>query len=262
MEEIYVPLNLEGFRNSHLVSNLGNVKTIKGKILKQRLDKDGYYQVNLYYNGLETTKKVHRLIALTFLPNPNNYPVVNHIDGNKTNNHISNLEWCTVSYNTQHAYDNGLEGKGFNHSQSKSFILKDNENNPISQYDTITHFAKCICTNRLNASNLLKELNIEYINTKKDFIEINKILNSINNEKIVECYKVMDLKQNILGVYTSGVCLEKYTGVSRKITPKITFDEPYLYKQRKKNGNVFYIQKITLIEFLIAKTKTSNDYIK
>ena len=72
----------------------------------------------------------------------------------------------------------------------------------------------------------------------------------------------MDLKQNILGVYTSGACLEKYTGVSRKITPKIKFNEPYLYKQRKKNGNVFYIQKITLIEFLIAYTKTSNDYIK
>ena len=179
MEEIYVPLNLEGYRDSHLVSNLGNIKTIRGRVLKQRLDKDGYFQVNLCCNGLEITKKVHRLVALTFLSNPNNYPVVNHIDGNKQNNNISNLEWCTVSHNTQHAYNTGLEGKGFEHSQSKSFILKDNENNYISQYDTITNFADCIGTSRINASNLLKTLNIEYIDKKVDSIEVNKKLNSI-----------------------------------------------------------------------------------
>lgn len=263
MEEIYVPLNLEGFRDSHLVSNFGNIKTVKGRILKQRLDKDGYLQVNLYNKGYEITKKVHRLVALTFLSNPNNYSTINHIDGIKTNNNISNLEWCTVSYNTQHAYDNNLAGKGFNHSKSKSFVLKDLNGNIISQYDTIINFASCICTNRLNATNFIKkELNIEFIDKAIEGVEINKKLNPINNEKVIECYKVMDLNHKTLAVYSSACCLEKYTEISRRITPKITFDEPYFYKQRKKNGNKFYIQKITLIEFLTIETKTSNDYIK
>ena len=58
MEEIWKPINLPPFNNSHLVSNFGNIKLIKnGKMINQRFDKDGYYQVNLYYNGLEKNQK-------------------------------------------------------------------------------------------------------------------------------------------------------------------------------------------------------------
>lgn len=65
--EFWLPLNLSGYEDSHLISNLGNIKTIKGRILKQRFDKDGYYQVNLYNNGIEVTKKVHRLVFNIFI---------------------------------------------------------------------------------------------------------------------------------------------------------------------------------------------------
>jgi len=72
--------------------------------LKKCIDRDGYEIVGIHHK----TKAVHRLIAETFIPNPDNKPAVNHIDGNKRNNKVSNLEWVTYSENSQHAFDNNL----------------------------------------------------------------------------------------------------------------------------------------------------------
>lgn len=69
---------------------------------------NNYHQVTLTINNVRTRFKVHRLVAMCFIPNPNNFPQINHIDGNKNNNHVSNLEWCTSYYNNKHARDNGL----------------------------------------------------------------------------------------------------------------------------------------------------------
>lgn len=113
MLEIWKPI--QGFEDCYEVSNLGNVRSLdryiycksktkpnlfKGKILKQRFDKYGYLTVNLKKSQKSHIKKVHRLVALAFIKNPNNCDNINHIDGIKTNNIISNLEWCTPSYNT------------------------------------------------------------------------------------------------------------------------------------------------------------------
>ena len=68
----------------------------------------GYYTVCLFRNGNQKTYYIHRLIANNFIKNPNNYNEVNHIDGNKQNNSINNLEWCTHKHNMQEAHDNGL----------------------------------------------------------------------------------------------------------------------------------------------------------
>jgi HNH endonuclease len=80
---------------------------IWNKWLSQSL-KNWYFVVCIRKNVKNQVKKVHRLVALTYLPNPNNYPVVRHLDNNKKNNHVSNLEWCTYSTNLQQAYDDGL----------------------------------------------------------------------------------------------------------------------------------------------------------
>ncbi len=81
----------------------------KNKRICQWVDTVGYYQCILRdSNGKKHYIRVHRLIAKAFIDNPNNLPQVNHIDGNKLNNSIDNLEWCTNRENTQHGYDNHL----------------------------------------------------------------------------------------------------------------------------------------------------------
>ena len=95
------------------VSNLGRVRTkdrtvtrgdgrkqfVRGRILKQQLKKSGYVNVGFRVNGNYVTLRVHRMVAICFLPNPNDYPEVNHIDCDPANNRAENLEWCTSEYN-------------------------------------------------------------------------------------------------------------------------------------------------------------------
>ena len=108
MEEIWKPI--KGYEDRYLVSNFGNVFSIKKNTLMTPSSSIGYYIVKLSNGCVKTqkAKKVHRLVAEAFIPNPNNLPCINHIDGNKLNNRVDNLEWCTVAQNTKHAYDNNI----------------------------------------------------------------------------------------------------------------------------------------------------------
>lgn len=89
------------------------------KEIKRPLNKKGYEMAMLYGNNKRKFYAVHRLVAEHFIPNPFNLPQVNHIDGNKRNNYMENLEWVFASKNIQHSYDNGLTPKGEKHHQSK-----------------------------------------------------------------------------------------------------------------------------------------------
>ena len=92
---------------SKKVDNGYVVRTTKEKMLKNSICKLGYSKHHLYIDGRKEYK-THRLVALAYIPNPENKPCVNHLDGNKLNNNINNLEWCTRSENSRHAYDTGL----------------------------------------------------------------------------------------------------------------------------------------------------------
>lgn len=114
--------DIPNFEGLYQVSNLGNVKALERKrncnkgygvirehIMKQTNSRSDYYRVPLTDRShIKKYYSVHRLVALAFIPNPNNYEEVNHIDGNKSNNNVKNLEWCTRSYNIKHAFDTGL----------------------------------------------------------------------------------------------------------------------------------------------------------
>lgn len=86
------------------ISNLGRVKSLIGheKILKPEL-RTGYYSVNLCKNGTYKHIRIHRLVAETFLPNPDGLPMINHKDENRLNNNITNLEWCDNKYNSNYS---------------------------------------------------------------------------------------------------------------------------------------------------------------
>ena len=102
--------DIKDYEGLYQISNLGNVKSLrKNKILSTRINRYGYVDVHLYKDGSEKRCEIQRLVAQTFIPNPNNKEQVNHIDGNKTNNTVFNLEWTTPSENIKHAWNNGLK---------------------------------------------------------------------------------------------------------------------------------------------------------
>lgn len=110
MKEIWK--DIKGYEKLYQVSNLGNVRRIKFinnrtqkdkiKMLKLIKDKKGYLKINLWKNNKSKMFLVHRIVAETFILNPNNLPQVNHKDENKSNNCVENLEWCSQKYNNNY----------------------------------------------------------------------------------------------------------------------------------------------------------------
>ena len=105
MEEIWK--EIPGFEGLYQVSNYGEIRSTPrrgtaGGVMKGHVDQKGYINITLRKDGMQYTQKLHRLIAITFIPNPHNYPEINHKDENKQNNRVDNLEWCTTSYNHEY----------------------------------------------------------------------------------------------------------------------------------------------------------------
>lgn len=130
MEEKFIP----GFNCIYVAKEEGTIYSIeryekygqflrkrKKTIIKQRENCRGYMVCALYKNGKSKNRFVHRMVLSAFIDKPNGKYFVNHKDGNKQNNHISNLEWVTCKQNTRHAYENGLMNppKGSKHWNSR-----------------------------------------------------------------------------------------------------------------------------------------------
>ena len=120
MEELWK--DIEGYEGLYKISNMGNVLSLnfgaknnrlsgKQQLLKISRSSSGYYHVQLWNNGVSSTKLIHILVADAFIPKPSGKTEVNHIDGNKANNTVLNLEWVTPKENLTHAVENGLKRK-------------------------------------------------------------------------------------------------------------------------------------------------------
>lgn len=147
MEEIWK--DVIGYEGLYRVSSLGLIKgldrivpdkrkgtvIVHGKIMTQNINNRGYYTLSLCKNSTYKHCVVHKLVAESFVDNPNNYQYVNHIDGNKLNNNYLNLEWVTMAQNNQHAYDMGLK-KG---AATGLFGKNNKSSKPLFQIDKNTH---------------------------------------------------------------------------------------------------------------------------
>jgi len=103
---------IPGYEGLYVVNTFGEVRNRKGHPLKSRCNDRGYPHVWLYKDGCVKSVSVHRLVAMTFIPNPQRLPEVNHINGIKTDNRVENLEWCSVSYNRWHSNNVLLKDSG------------------------------------------------------------------------------------------------------------------------------------------------------
>lgn len=156
MTEKEIFISIKGFEGLYEISNMGQVKSLEkyfkagsGKTALCKVDEkiyslsvgsNGYQTVNLYNNGFRKGYTVHRLVAMHFIPNPENKRCVNHINGDKTDNRVLNLEWATHSENNKHAFLSGLKVgawkgiKGEMHPNSIPVIQYDLAGNIIKEY--------------------------------------------------------------------------------------------------------------------------------
>lgn len=169
---------LEEFNGKYLVSTLGRLKSMPNKryktehIIKGTIDKKGYLRVRLRKKGFSKVYLVHRLIAKTFILNPNNYEQINHINENKLNNSVENLEWCTNKQNCNHG-TRTLRMKHTKHSKNQ-WIKKPVvaiKNNKIAMCFSSTHRATkygllqsaiCMCCNHKRGYKSYKGYTWEY----------------------------------------------------------------------------------------------------
>ena len=147
--------DIEEFKGLYQVSNLGNVRSLdaminckgargidkhirKGRILKKTIGTTGYYNVNLSKNSKVKLSRVHILVAKAFIPNPNNYKLINHKDGNKLNNKVENLEWCNYTHNIKEAYRIGLRKNKYKNKYGKDAQFS----KPLLQFSLNGEFIK------------------------------------------------------------------------------------------------------------------------
>ena len=140
---------IEGTDGEYQVSDTGLVKTTKtGHVLRPAVSRHGYERVCLFKMDRKRRYRVHRLVAMAFIPNPDNLPQVNHKDGNKRNNHVSNLEWITNEDNMHHAKEHGLRAghERFCESKKKRVIATNIDSGEQIVFDSIMAARKAIGT--------------------------------------------------------------------------------------------------------------------
>lgn len=137
---------------NYKISNQGRFKNVKNNIIiKTSITNANYETVGFKFNGENKRKLIHRLVATAFIPNPYNKPQVNHIDGNKLNNSVDNLEWVTGSENTKHSYDIGFKKKPHSISNSKKVEVIKITGEKIGVFNSLSNACKLLKLHKAHA---------------------------------------------------------------------------------------------------------------
>ena len=149
---------IEGFGGRYYVDRAGNIYSTRKNLKprKQYINSFGYCVVGLYENGKEYKRKVHKLVAEAFIPNPNNKPEVNHINGDKTDNSVGNLEWVTRSENVKHAYDLGIKKVPCKHLIKPVFQVDRLTGDLIASFNSVIEASEKTNINKTNISQVAR----------------------------------------------------------------------------------------------------------
>lgn len=172
-----------GYEGLYQVSNLGRIKSVyrkvfnpglnvwrtqKERILKTVLDYKGYVRVTLSKKGKIKQHLLHRLVAKAFIPNPNRYPQINHIDENPQNNSVDNLEWCTNLYNTNY----GNHPLRVSESQAIPIIQLSLEGEFIKEWNSSEEAARAL---KIHAPNILRRCHGGFFSKERGkWVNVNK----------------------------------------------------------------------------------------
>ena len=232
---------IDGNTTSYIVRSDGTIlstmyqgyKRKEPYVMKGGCDSYGYHHVVLSIDGKKYTKKIHRLVANAFIPNPDNKPEVNHIDGNKFNNDVSNLEWVTTKENVEHAKNTGLRNK----KKMRKLI-----ENICMLLETNEYSMQDIC-NKLNVDKWL----IKSIIKKKIWVDVSKKYNISN-------YNHKDHNETVHTIRKPSISKK----ICRKICEDIESDNISLIEISRKYG----VQKYDVLKVYHGKLypEISKDY--
>lgn len=188
METTEIWKDIPGFSGWYQASNLGRIRSVpridkagnltRGKLFKIIIDPRGYCRAASLDNGKKTNQLVHRLVALTFIPNPDNKPQVNHIDGIKSNNCVENLEWVTAKENIHHAMRMGVH-RGKTREELKRCLVPvasyDLKGNKLKEFECVLDAARFYNVNPANISSIIHGRKSCYTAKGKTFKRIGKL---------------------------------------------------------------------------------------
>ena len=210
--------DIENYENVYQISNIGRVRRIykngNTKILKQDITKRGYCRISLSKNQKHKHYQIHRLVAKAFIPNPNNYPIVNHKDENPMNNNVDNLEWCTYSYNT--LYGTAIQRTISTKRNNGSYIISDETRNRLSQ-SHLGNTSHKGCKHSESTKQRLREINKIYCkehpeaNMKKYYIMCDKD----THNPIREFYTVKDIVEYLQITCSYETCIKNISNCCR-----------------------------------------------
>lgn len=250
-KEIFKQLVLDNFHSQYLVSTYGRIisteyRGVPGRIavLKQKIDTRGYYSIMLIINGQRRDLQIHRLVGITFIENddPEHRIQINHIDGNKLNPHISNLEWCTPKENIHHIYKTGLKkhilkGEEITDSIYKEFQIR-KVCELLEQGDLALSTISCLTDVSVGMiRHILNHHSWKHISCEYDIDNYKRTHEKYYNEKIPVIQKVCELLES--GKYNI-VKISEYTGISINIISRILKGEIHTKISKKYNISNYY----------------------